>query len=106
MLFLLVPIWSIAVGEPTPGGEIVASVTTVVTLTGALLYHVVTCVRDYNDSHEEVNGSSELDFCYKKYIECMNGKMIGTISILEDGDSLSVTIVGNNVKLTDIGSAL
>lgn len=33
-------------------------------------------------------------------------KMIGTISILEDGDSLSVTIVGNNVKLTDIGSAL
>ena len=70
----LVPIWSIAVGEPTPGGEIVASVTTVVTLTGALLYHVVTCVRDYNDSHEEVNGSSELDFCYKKYIESMNGK--------------------------------
>ena len=33
-------------------------------------------------------------------------KMIGMINIPEVGDSLSVTIVGNNVKLTDIGNAL
>lgn len=41
----LATVWTIAIGEPTPTGEIVASVATVV-VAEILLYEVVTCKKN------------------------------------------------------------
>lgn len=49
--------WAIAIGEPTPAGEIVASVVTVI-VAGVLLYEVVVCARRIN--------------CETKYADCVN----------------------------------
>lgn len=60
----LATVWTIAVGEPTPIGEIVASVVTVV-VAGVYMYEVVTCASQQN---------STTDYCNRKYNECMDGK--------------------------------
>jgi hypothetical protein len=49
----------IAVGEPTPAGEIVASVITVV-VGGILLYEVVTCPKPLS-----------VNECIEKYVDCV-----------------------------------
>lgn len=54
----LATVWVIAVGEPTPAGEIVAAVATVI-VGGILLYEVVVCA------------SQTID-CAAKYAECVN----------------------------------
>lgn len=56
----LATVWTIAIGEPTPAGEIVASVATVV-VAGVLLYEVVTCK----------NNSLSKDDCTEKYNDCI-----------------------------------
>ncbi|MCF0184358.1 MAG: hypothetical protein HUK01_08500 [Bacteroidaceae bacterium] len=53
-------VWTIAIGEPTPSGEIVASVITIV-VAGILLYEVVTC---------NSQTLSEID-CIEKYNDCI-----------------------------------
>ena len=51
--------WVIAVGEPTPAGEIVMSVVTLGYVSGVLLYEVITCAaKAYEKS------------CMKKYLNC------------------------------------
>lgn len=50
--------WAIALGEPTPVGEIVASVATVI-IGGILLYEVVVCAANTID-------------CSAKYVECVS----------------------------------
>ena len=57
----LATVWVIAVGEPTPAGEIVASVITVV-VGGILLYEVITCS----------NTKVTIAECTDKYENCMN----------------------------------
>lgn len=59
----LTTIWTIAVGEPTEFGEIVASIATL-TYAGILYYEVVTCKRSF----------PTIDYCNEKYNQCMNGK--------------------------------
>ncbi len=54
----LATVWTIAVGEPTPAGEIVASVITVY-IAGKLLYEVVVCRK------------SNRDDCQRKYEDCV-----------------------------------
>lgn len=54
-------VWTIAVAEPTPFGEIVASVVTVVTAAG-IIYEVVLC--------KENEENSDMDFCMRKYVGC------------------------------------
>lgn len=58
----LATVWTIAVGEPTPAGEIVASVVTVVTLSGVVMYEVVTCAAK----------ELEKDDCTQKFVDCIN----------------------------------
>lgn len=53
--------WTIAIGEPTPAGEIVASVITVV-VGGYILYEVITCTLNAAD-------------CIKKFDECVSSGM-------------------------------
>ena len=55
----LATVWVIAVGEPTPAGEIVASVITVV-VGGILLYEVVTCPKPLS-----------VNECIEKYVDCV-----------------------------------
>ena len=52
--------WLIAVGEPTPAGEIVASVATVV-VAGVLLYEVIVC-----------KSSSDVDYCIERFKDCVD----------------------------------
>lgn len=52
--------WAIAVGEPTPAGEVVALVTTVI-VAGVLLYEVITCRAN----------SLDINDCIEKYEDCM-----------------------------------
>lgn len=66
--------WAIAIGEPTPAGEIVAAIATVM-VAGVLLYEVVVCAKS-NLQKECVKYASlrvgsgyECDACYR---ECMN----------------------------------
>lgn len=47
--------WVIAIGEPTPTGEIVMSVATVV-VAGVLLYEVITCPPKPNGPTESICG--------------------------------------------------
>lgn len=54
----LATIWTIAVGEPTPAGEIVAAIATIY-LAGVMMYEVVTCRKNSYDP-----------YCLKKYEEC------------------------------------
>ena len=54
-------VWTIAIGEPTPFGEIVASVATVFTAAG-FIYEVILC--------KENEGNSDMDFCMEKYVGC------------------------------------
>jgi len=56
----LATVWVIAVGEPTPAGEIVASVITVV-VGGILLYEVVTCAK---------NNQSNYEYCQQRFRNC------------------------------------
>lgn len=56
--------WAIAVGEPTPTGEIVASVITVI-VGGILLYEVITC-SDTSGS----TGGSRYEYCQNKFENC------------------------------------
>ncbi len=56
----LATVWAIAVGEPTPAGEIVAAVTTVV-IGGILMYEVITCKTSNNDNTE---------YCIRRFEEC------------------------------------
>lgn len=49
-------VWTIAIGEPTPFGEIVASVATVFTAAG-FIYEVILC--------KENEGNSDMDFAWK-----------------------------------------
>lgn len=63
----LATVWTIAVGEPTPYGEVVAAVVTVV-VGGILLYEVVTCAKKTVDCTEKVvdcykNSSIPDDMC-------------------------------------------
>lgn len=53
--------WTIAIGEPTPYGEIVASILTVV-VGGILLYEIIVCA---------IEGAGSVD-CSAKYAECVN----------------------------------
>lgn len=53
--------WAIAIGEPTPAGEIVAAIATVM-VAGVLLYEVVVCSK---------RASSDRDYCEEKYKDCM-----------------------------------
>ena len=57
----LTAVWVIAVGEPTPAGEIVASVITV-WVAGELLYEVITCRKSYSA------------YCTEQYEKCQNDK--------------------------------
>ncbi|HIZ06226.1 MAG TPA: hypothetical protein H9818_10300 [Candidatus Phocaeicola gallistercoris] len=59
----LAAVWTIAVGEPTPAGEIVASITTIVLVSGAIVYEVVTCMQDYKENKK---------YCTEKYVECID----------------------------------
>lgn len=54
----LTAVWTIAVGEPTPAGEIVASVATVI-VAGVLMYDVVVCRKN-------------IDYCEAMYDDCVN----------------------------------
>lgn len=56
----LATVWTIAVGEPTIAGEIVASVATVY-YAGKMLYEVVVCGKRYSDNRED---------CIERYTEC------------------------------------
>lgn len=60
----LATVWCIAVGEPTPAGEIVASVVTIV-YAGMFLYEVVTCISE----------SLSVDDCISKYDDCMKNNL-------------------------------
>ena len=60
----LTAVWVIAVGEPTPAGEIVASVITV-WVAGELLYEVITCRKNAVD----------VNYCIKMYDKCMDGSL-------------------------------
>lgn len=57
--------WAIAIGEPTPAGEIVASVITVV-VAGVLLYEVVVCSKSSTGS----GSGSNYDYCQSKFRSC------------------------------------
>jgi hypothetical protein len=61
----LATVWVVAVGEPTPVGEIVAAIATVV-VGGILLYEVIVC--------NSANSSSELSSaeCLERYNSCMD----------------------------------
>ena len=61
----LVTVWTIAIGEPTPAGDIVASIATFY-VGGLLMYEVIAC----SISSSEVNNNR--DYCINKYIECIN----------------------------------
>lgn len=52
--------WTIAVGEPTPTGEIVASVLTIL-YAGVWLYEVIVC----RDTDEE-------GYCYERFEDCVS----------------------------------
>ena len=59
----LATVWTIAVGEPTPAGEIVASIATVI-VGGIMLYEVITCKKeDYEDYYT-------IDDCIAAYTDC------------------------------------
>ena len=60
----LATVWTIAVGEPTPAGEIVASVVTVC-VAGVWLYEVITCK---DDSYSDVEFLVD---CSAKYADCL-----------------------------------
>ncbi len=62
----LTTVWTIAVGEPTPFGEIVASVVTVV-VAGTVMYEVITC-KDEDTTNEELE---KRKYCAEKYTQCM-----------------------------------
>ena len=57
-------VWTIAIGEPTPAGEIVASIVTLA-VAGVYVYEVVVCASQQ---------SSNTSYCNEKYNECMEGK--------------------------------
>ncbi len=69
-------VWTIAIGEPTPFGEIVASVATVFSAAG-FIYEVILC--------KENEGNSDMDFCMEKYIGAVRVLVMVTL-ILEGGD--------------------
>lgn len=58
----LATVWTIAVGEPTPAGEIVAAIATIY-VAGVLMYEVVTCKKNSYSS-----------YCLDKYVECQDTK--------------------------------
>lgn len=60
----LTAVWVIAVGEPTPAGEIVASVITV-WVAGELLYEVITCRKN----------AADINYCIEQYDKCMDGSL-------------------------------
>lgn len=61
----LATIWTIAVGEPTPAGEIVAAIATLY-IAGVLVYEVVTCENNsYNDTDNSVDCEKEYNYCMK-----------------------------------------
>jgi hypothetical protein len=59
----LAAVWTIAVGEPTPAGEIVASVITVFVV-GVLMYEVITCTPENTTD------------CTAKVIECYESNLL------------------------------
>jgi hypothetical protein len=52
--------WAIAIGEPIPAGEIVASVITII-VGGILLYEIITCSGSNSDTS---------DYCLERYEDC------------------------------------
>ena len=73
---LLETIWTIAVGEPTPTGEIVASIATVV-IAGILYYEVVVCKTQSSIS----NGNFE--YCQRQFERCFSPIPDGCSKCLE-----------------------
>ncbi|MBR2359447.1 MAG: hypothetical protein IKA75_03400 [Bacteroidaceae bacterium] len=63
----LATVWTIAVGEPTPLGDIVAIVSTIY-VGGVMVYEIIACTKE--QSEEEEN----LEYCTNKYIECTDTK--------------------------------
>ena len=63
----LATVWVIAIGEPTPAGEIVAAIVTV----GALLYEITVCS----------SGSSTVN-CSAKYEQCVNSGLLPKLEML------------------------
>jgi len=59
--------WAIAVGEPTPAGEIVMAVATVV-ISGILLYEVITC-KSTSDTGTG-GGNPFQTYCQSRYLTC------------------------------------
>jgi len=59
----LAAVWTIAVGEPTPAGEIVASVITVY-VAGVLMYEVITCTKTSEDDQ------STYAYCQERFRNC------------------------------------
>jgi hypothetical protein len=62
----LATVWVIAIGEPTPAGEVVASVVTVI-LGSVLLYEVITCSSSSSSSNYYISNAE----CGVKYAECV-----------------------------------
>lgn len=54
--------WAFAIGEPTPAGEIVASIATVITVGGILLYEIIVC--------KNGSGGDTDDYCQQKFASC------------------------------------
>ena len=69
---ILATVWTIAVGEPTPAGEIVASVASVL-YAGVFLYEVWLCVSNSNENEEgETGNQSEIyHYCQERYLKCL-----------------------------------
>lgn len=64
---ILATAWAIAVGEPTPAGEIVAMVTTVI-VGGILMYEVWLCGGSSSGgSSSDINEA----YCQRRYLECL-----------------------------------
>jgi hypothetical protein len=61
----LATVWVIAIGEPTPAGEIVAAIVTV----GILLYEITVCGSE-SSSNNNNNNDDDDDYCQSRFVAC------------------------------------
>ena len=70
---IIAAVWTIAIGEPTPAGEIVAAIVTIY-VAGSLMYEVMLCPDDSEDTDNEIIGPTEdsklRDYCNNKFSRC------------------------------------
>lgn len=64
----LATVWTIAVGEPTPLGDIVALVTTAY-VGGMMVYEIIACTKNSSEEEEE---KENREYCIDKYVECID----------------------------------